>query len=142
LLPFSLRKNVSHFVYTMVLAFPLPEIHHEEVPSVNTQEFLHFLEQNRNLLISFIHQLSTRHPYKNDASIWATRNLLRSLDAHDWTVDLVKMFVLDIWREELNDFWRSQLTDRPPSRSRTRSRSRSPVSATRKSQRKRARKSP
>jgi hypothetical protein len=126
----------------MVLAFPLPAIHHEEVPSVNTQEFLDFLRQNKDLLHAFITELSTRHPYKNDASIWATRNLLRSLDAHDWTVDLVKMFVLDIWREELNDFWRSQSTDRPRSRTRSRSRSRSPVSATRKSQRKRARKSP
>jgi len=76
-------------------------------PSMTDEEFLVFLFRHRDEIRVFINHLSTRHPYKNDASIHFTRHLLGlTMDTarHDVVLHFVKFMFLTVWLPEFSEF--------------------------------------
>ena len=77
-------------------------------PSMGVEEFLVFFWGHRDEIRGFIDHLSTRHPYKNDASIAFTRHLLglstMDLARQDGIFDVVKYMFLNVWLSEFLAF--------------------------------------
>lgn len=76
-------------------------------PSMSDEEFLVFLFNNRDEIRVFIDHLSTRHPYKNDASIHFTRYVLGlTMDKarQDVVLHVVKFMFLTMWLPEFTEF--------------------------------------
>ena len=76
-------------------------------PSMSDEEFLVFLFGHRDKIRGFMDLLSTRHPYKNDASIAFTRHLLGlTVDTarQDSTIHVVKYMFMNVWLTEFTEF--------------------------------------
>ena len=77
-------------------------------PSMGDEEFLVFFFAHGDEIRGFINHLSTRHPYKNDASIAFTRHLLGlTMDTarqEEVVFDVVKYMFLNVWLTEFLAF--------------------------------------
>jgi hypothetical protein len=77
-------------------------------PSMGDEEFLVFFFAHGNEIRGFINHLSTRHPYKNDASIAFTRHLLGlTMDTarqEEVVFNVVKYMFLNVWLTEFLAF--------------------------------------